>query len=246
MELFFVSEDIEFPTRSGKIKLIAPTKEEIEGTIIPYRNIYITTTNCTLQGMSNLFKSVGKQDILKCFSQKGKQVLLQDPRCPMPLGYIKGQGDFIPLEEKIKPLLGADTIRIAIVNGMSTSLGDSVVGLRALSNFHEIFSQNFEEIIIDVFQFEPVTTIKLYDKDPIIRKVFQLPLPVDRFFGYNAYIDFSGFIVREEFNNQPMIDFYLEALSIPRNSIPPEGKRNHIYLNPIVAKMLEKPISLLR
>lgn len=204
---------------------------------IPVQNIYFCISDNLLLEISRIYKEICGSDDLRIFTGKGKEQIFSIKDFPKDIGYIKKEGvQFIPLETKLEQFTGKDVLKVAVINGMSNSFGDSIVGLRALNIFHEKASKFFHRIKIDLYQADPMKTLMLYSKESIINNIHFLPASLDCLLEYDAYVDLDFMIMREEFNNQPLIDFYLEALSISKLGVADEKKRVFLVIDKAVGQ----------
>lgn len=150
------------------------------------------------------------------------------------------------IEENIKPFIGREKISIGIVNGMSSAMGDHLIGMKALNLFHNELSKYFKNVEIVLYQLIPKHIFPITVQDPIIHHVVGMPAPVSRLEKHDLYLDFGGMIVWENFNNQPMIDFYLEELGLDKTKISPNDKRCSIKLSDQAAFDMDEIIKVIK
>ncbi|MEY3219363.1 MAG: hypothetical protein RIT27_720 [Pseudomonadota bacterium] len=126
-------------------------------------------------------------------------------------------------------------LKIAVMNGFGSAMGDSIMGLTALRTFYQILSEQFEQLQLDVFlRFDAVDRLKLvYQQFNLIDHIAGMPVNVSTLLKYNAIIDFSGIISRYDqwASNWAMIDFYLAKFGVDPAKIPPLHKRNILEIN---------------
>jgi tetratricopeptide (TPR) repeat protein len=126
-------------------------------------------------------------------------------------------------------------IKIAVMNGFGSAMGDSVIGLTALRTFYQILSEYFEKVQLDVYlRFDAVERLKLvYQQHNIIDNISGMPVDVSTLLKYDAFVDFSGIISRYDqwASHWAMIDFYFAKLGIDPAKVPPLQKRNLLQLN---------------
>ncbi|MDD5457634.1 MAG: glycosyltransferase family 9 protein, partial [Candidatus Margulisbacteria bacterium] len=250
MDFFYVTNNLKLPVDLSRpdraILFNAPPLDAVITRQVPSDYLYFTT-ECNTNTIKHLCKLIYKQDMLVNAPAGAIRQIQSHPGFPRDIGYIKSKHKvFIPLEEKIKPLLGKKLLKVAIINGMGTGSGDSLVGIRALQVFYEKLKQFFSEVEIDLFQFHLEKNLQLYGKEDAVHMLYPLPGPLPKLLEYDACVDMGSFIAREEFNDRPMIDFYLQALSIDSDTVSAEDKRVVIKLDPYIEKDLDKSMQILK
>jgi ADP-heptose:LPS heptosyltransferase len=82
------------------------------------------------------------------------------------------------------------------------------------------------EVSITMFQLNPMRLAPITKQwHPKFQQIFMMPNRHQRLLDHDMFIDFGSLLLRENFGNQPMIDFFFEALSIDSESVPLERKR---------------------
>jgi len=193
--------------------------------MIPFSHIYVTS-------MSQVGQFVRHGDMA------GKLVKLEDAatgfianhkRCPVNISFraegIKQAIDNSPVAQKA-------SIRLGILNGMGRSFGDNVAGLGVLQHLHRYLSSRFSEVQIDLLQRNAGPQSVLYSRYPIVNQTVQLPVSVTQFFSYDAYIDLSDLLSLPGFNELPLYDFYLGALSMQKEIRRKKDKRTELSVLP--------------
>ncbi len=241
MNFFFVNKNINLNCIAGgnyPKDLIAPPEETIQSRMVSSKNIYVSTES-HIEQLCGLAKLTNNAGCIECSPESSKNQIMNHASFPLNLGYNKMVNtQLIALQTKIAPLRIKKELKIAVINGIGSGTGDAIVGLKALEYFHKILSESFSQISVDLFQINSLKNKAIYEKNPNIHEIIQLPVPLPNLLNYDAYVDLSGFIAREEFNNQAFIDFYLEAFSIPKDYYLPQEKRT-INLNNLLDKSLQ-------
>jgi len=136
------------------------------------------------------------------------------------------------IEDTIKPLLKKKQkeVSIGIVN-CSSGMGDQINFLRAMNILCDRLLNYFDDVKVDVYQILSERVTPLNIQEPWIRNVYQLPCKVNHLEKNDLYVDFSGFASCSSFNNQPMIDYFIEALGMDKKSVPPSEKRCFVKIN---------------
>lgn len=185
---------------------------------IPINRIYFSTPSDFYNQMNNLKKQVGNKDLM--FAIDPKMISDMD-------GYPKHIG-FSKLEECLDQFKGTPEMKIGIVNAMSNAVGDHLIGMRAFEIWHNKICEMLPgtKVTIALFQLNPhrlADITKLWANQ--INSLYMLPNNTGRLMEQNAFIDLGTLLLREGFDTEHMIDFFLKALSIDPNSVPPEEKR---------------------
>ena len=185
------------------------------------------------------FHQAGYKDFnVKVFIDKRQ--IFEHPKFPIDLtysgGYFKQGEEFIPLEEKIKPLLGKDKIRVAVVNGMGGGIGDNIVGMTALNIFYDRLMNYFKEVDIGIFTLRP-RGLPILRQETIVNEIYLMPAPAELLFQYDAIVDLSNMTGWPIFK-QPFMDFFINAFSIDPKSVPDEQKRCFVKINEQIAREL--------
>jgi len=132
-------------------------------------------------------------------------------------------------------LISTKQLKIAVMNGFGSAMGDSIIGFTALRSFYRLLNEKFEKLQLDVFlRFDAVDRLKLvYQQHDIIDQIGGMPVNVSTLLKYDVIVDFSGIISRYDqwASNWTMVDFYLAKFGIDPATIPPLHKRNLIQLN---------------
>jgi 2-polyprenyl-3-methyl-5-hydroxy-6-metoxy-1,4-benzoquinol methylase len=140
----------------------------------------------------------------------------------------------VSLLEQIQLFRGKKVLHIALLNGVGGGLGDAIIGLTALRVLHKTLKQHFSDVKIDIFTRADrlYYTQAIYQQQNCVNEIKNMPLTLETFFAYDAFLDFSGFIdVYDQFKGMPMLDFYFHKMGIDGNEIKAEDKRNLIKCN---------------
>ena len=250
MELFYTTKDLSFnfaahPDQVLKYNFHGSEKPKVE-------NIYACTAAC-IGILSNCFQraeGLPKDFSLMVLNEANKRQIYGLSDFPTVLSNFPGwleetsfigatldqsqkipPTEFIPLENKIEKFKNKKEITVFILNGMGSGLGDTIVGLTALNVLYEKLKEHFKKVIIDIGP-TPISSSKghrslcnqLNKKSHNIRQTRLLPIPLIDLFKYDLVVDYSCVVLRENFNNQPMIDFYLENMGIDPKTVPSEHK----------------------
>jgi hypothetical protein len=124
-------------------------------------------------------------------------------------------------------------LRIALINGVGTMLGDTLVGSRALEIAIEKLSAAFGTIEIHVvlaWNARPGAEGVLR-RSPAVTSLQENAITFDVLRGFDAYWDFSVLLRLEGYNTRTLIDFYLEHFAIDPQSVATDEKLPKIRLS---------------
>ena len=248
MYIFHVIKNIELAVAKNiKFKLNAPPHTQLISRQISSEHFFIST-----QSHYNKLKRQSiinyKQNYLVKAKKSAIDIIYNTKTFPTNLTYQKGAcGTYGAFEDIVTKLRKQKkNLSIAIINGIGTGAGDSIIGLTALNVFHKLLLQVFTEVKIDLFQIDINKNSILYKKEKTINALYQLPLTLINFLSYDAYVDLSSLINWEDFNDRPMIDFYLQTFSIDFKRINNQDKSCKISTNSNISKVIELEINKLK
>ncbi|MBA1264986.1 hypothetical protein [Stutzerimonas stutzeri] len=170
--------------------------------------------------------------------------LLAWPYFPVRLGRMSasvGQGLRLHLEDEPLPrqlqALRArkpdkQHLRLAIVNGFGTNLGDCTIGITAFRAVLNCLREHLPSLSCDIL-FGPGTsaaTADILQDAPEIERVLFHALTVTEFAQYDAYFDFTHFIRQPRYNELPTVDWVLWWCGLAPQNVPPEHKRNRGHI----------------
>jgi hypothetical protein len=110
---------------------------------------------CTRTGLVN----AGLQSSLRVLGNQEQSRVARLHGFPRNVGRQPGQ-DRLPrsLSSRLGPLAGRNPLRVAILNGMGSGMGDSIAGLRALEIFHEELSRACPRVFSTAVTLFPAAT----------------------------------------------------------------------------------------
>jgi len=200
---------------------------------VPINRIYFSTPSDFYNQMSHLKKQIGEKDLM--FAVDPKTISSME-------GFPKHIG-FGNLSECLEQFKGQPELKIGIVNAMSNAVGDHLIGMRAFEIWHDRVCEMLPgtKVTISLFQLNPhklADITKLWaDK---INALYMLPNNTGRLIEQNAFIDLGTLLLREGFDTEHMIDFFLKSLSIDPDSVAPEEKRMKYLVSDDTKERVEK------
>lgn len=187
---------------------------------VPVSNIYFSTPTDFYNQVNNLKKQVGEKETNDLIFALDAKMISDLVGFPKNIGF--------QTLKNLEQFKGKSEIKIAIVNAMSNSMGDHLIGMRAFDYWQKKVSEMFPEakVIISFFQLNPHSladiTKQRADK---IDHLYMLPSSTSKLMENDAFIDLGTLLLREGFNTEHMIDFFFKALSIDPTTVPNEEKR---------------------
>jgi hypothetical protein len=205
---------------------------------VPINKIYFSTPSDFFNQMANI-KKQSEKDIM--FAVDPKTISSLD-------GFPKHIG-FGNIEENIEQFKHLPEIKIGIVNAMSNAIGDHLIGMKAFETWHKRLSELLPntKIRIALFQLSPhrlADITRLWaDK---IDSLYMLPNSSSRLFEQNAYIDLGTLLLRDGFDTENMMDFFLKSLSVDPNTVAPEDKRIKYQVSEETLPQIQKIMRAIR
>jgi hypothetical protein len=203
---------------------------------MPTDRVYVTTPSDFKEYQKILGKEGRDKNVLVCIDPDDVIAL---PNFPEYVTFRDG--------EKFEDIFGKYKeagISVAVMNGMSNALGDHMIGMRALCTFYERLIDLIpkEKVRVDLHQLNPARIHHINSQwQAVARHVFSMPTPLELFLAYDVYFDFGGLLMLEDFNDTPMMDFYLRGLSLDPTSVD-DSKKVPLYAPAVEA---DKEIEML-
>lgn len=125
-------------------------------------------------------------------------------------------------------------VRIAIFNGLGAGIGDTLMGLAALSKACDLIAKIAEPIFEVVYSRDQFFRLAhIYQHTPLVNKVHVAPLTLEQLVEFDAIFDTGGMANRQDFDKMVTVDFFLKYLGLNPIEIPDEEKRSTlIHLAP--------------
>jgi len=186
---------------------------------ISFDRIYFSTPADFNNYMENIKEQIGEQS--GNVHVVAPEKIVTHPQFPEHIGFQN-------LEEVVLKYRDRSIFKLAILNAMSNAIGDHLIGMQAFDYFYDQLQILMPgvELEISLFQINPyrlnVITQRWAGK---FKHIHLLPNCLTKLVENDAFIDLGTLILRENFGNQPMIDFFLEALSVDPKKVAPERKR---------------------
>jgi hypothetical protein len=116
--------------------------------------------------------------------------------------------------------------RVHVINGMGVTLGDSIIGLTALSAVASLHPSL--RFVIYRPAHSPHYVKQLYElAAPLFGTMIDLPVRLDAIPERELKVDIGNHLFWPNFSTWPMIDFFLDAMGVCPADIPTGQKRNH-------------------
>jgi hypothetical protein len=115
-------------------------------------------------------------------------------------------------------------IKILIINGFVSGIGDNLVGMQALAIFNDKWKSKFNKIEYHLYN-ENINRIKdTVDRYQVFTKYHSYPCDTSILKDYDAIIDLDDIHLWPEFNTMNMIDCFLSVMGISPITISPTDK----------------------
>jgi len=189
-------------------------------TNIPVSKIYFSTPTDFYNQVNSLKKQIGEKETNDLVFAVDSNMISGLSGFPKNIGFQTLKG--------LEQFKGQSEIKIAIVNAMSNSIGDHLIGMRAFDYWHKKVSEMFPEtkITISFFQLNPHNLADITkQRSEKIDHLYMLPSSTSKLMENDAFIDLGTLLLKEGFNTEHMIDFFLKSLSIDHTTVPIEEKR---------------------
>ncbi|NLR76698.1 glycosyltransferase family 9 protein [Leeia aquatica] len=112
-----------------------------------------------------------------------------------------------------------------VLNGMGVALGDSIIGISALA----WLKAHHPDLHIHLYRARhaPRYVEALYQlASPLLQQVHYLPQPLPKLDADAALVDLADIVYWPQFDDTPMIDFFLSGLGIDPARVPAASKAN--------------------
>ena len=205
---------------------------------ISINQIYFSTPSDFYNQVKNIKNQTGIDDV--AFAIDPNAVSSMDG-FPEQVGF----GDLQILEK----YHGQKEIKIGIVNAMSNAIGDHLIGMMAFDYWHKKLSEMLPDtkIIVTFFQLNPygLQNINQQFADKIDH-LYVLPSNMVNLLQQDVYIDLGTILLREGFDTENIMDFFLKSLSINPTSVPDKEKRIRFSVPEDVQRHTEKMFRAIR
>lgn len=221
VKLYFVTAPLKLSLPHKKRELQVPTAEQLQSRNIPADCLY-----CGNIAWEVIQAKGALGDMKVC--------VIQDADIPANLLPFKLsiENDF----ESFCNKLGDRTrpVRIALLNGFGTMLGDTALGCGALMALWETLNGGqlkFEFHAFASWNARPGVET-LLESCPAIHSVQPYSPTLKQLHGFDAYIDFSSLLSLSGYGQEYFIDFYLKHLGVNPASFSSEKKRPWFKFEP--------------
>jgi len=215
---FYLTEDVTVNILQKGIQYVHNFKGTM-GSEISSSKIHITTPSDYNKICSSIKSSGKNPDICK----------LINPEEIMSHEYYPENITFKEIIEDTPEFIkGKKQVKVAIMNGISNAFGDYIVGLNAFSLYQDKLKEKYPDVEFkfSLFQLNPHKFSNITMQwSHLCSCVSTMPINLSRFLSHDVYIDFGALLLYENFSNQPMFDFFLEAFSPSLKNVPLNQKR---------------------
>ena len=181
--------------------------------------VYFTTPSNYYEQLNILKKELG---------EKADEVMFAvDPEHIQCLSNFPKQIGFGKIDSDIEGFREKKELKIAIINAMSNSIGDHLIGMQAFDQWYSQLQQKLPETKIDItfFQHKPCMMAEITMQSPNVRHLYVLPSNIDKLMTQDAFVDMGTLLLRDGFDTENMMDFFLSAFSLDPKEIHSSQKR---------------------
>ena len=217
MQLFYVKNSVTLQLPHKQCVLTAPSHEALASQQIPIANVYCGNIGWEVIHANT---TVGEESAVVVPINPEIQRILPPAINPWSAGHdlvtqVQSMMRHRPEEKRHAP------IKLALLNGVGTMLGDTLVGSSAM----EIAFRRLTEAIgpvevhaILAWNARPGAE-NIMARCPAFSHVQGHSIRLEQLCGYDSYWDFSSLLQMEGYNSVPLVDFYLSNLGIDPNSV---------------------------
>lgn len=212
---------------------------------LSFNHVYFSTPSDFHTHIENIKQQLGEEAAKGVRIIEPPQIVDHD-KFPMHIGFFKQWEKMIADIKDRFP--GNNPLKLAISNAMSNAIGDHLIGMSAFDYYREKLIKDLgRDLDISFYQLNP------YRVSPITKQwhgkyqhIYMLPNRLARFVDNDIFVDLGTLLLRDNFGNQPMIDFFLEALSIDPDTVPNEAKRMKYKTDPEIDAKLDKTFRIIK
>jgi ADP-heptose:LPS heptosyltransferase len=212
---------------------------------VPFRHVYFSTPSDFHNHVENIKKQMGEEMANQIRILNPPQVI-ERPEFPLHIGFYKEWDKVISnCKERMK---GKKKISVALLNAMSNAIGDHLIGMQAFEYFQEQLRKDLDmEVDFSFYQLNPYRVAPITRQSTgLFQHIYMLPNRLERLMEHDAFIDLGTLLLRDNFGTQPMIDFFLEALSINPATVPNDRKRMKYQLDPAALQKIQRVFNIVR
>lgn len=218
-------------------------KAVVENDRLPFDAVYFSTPS-DFQTHLDLIKKQSDQAV-QFVHVVDPAAVTEHQNFPLHIGFHSKWESMIECIRKKHP--GKKAFSLAILNAMSSAIGDHLIGMQAFDYFQQRLRQELGEVSISLFQLNPFRVA------PITRQwsnkyqhVYMMPNRLRKLMDHDLFIDLGTLLMRDTFSDRPMIDFFLEAFSINPKDVSDEAKRIHFTADPDVSAKVARILNTVR
>lgn len=220
MQFFYVKQPCTLALPQKQAELQSPSPEALGTLQIPLQNLYCGNVGWEITHARML---LGDEAVVVQPLTPEIEALL-----PLRLGPFSSQGDLLAqLRTKIGPPGKApQPLRLALINGFGTMLGDNLVGARALEIAVEHLRGVFGAVEIHAvlaWNARPGAD-GILSRSPVVTSMQTRSITLEALRQFDACWDFSSLLRMSGYDILPLIDFYLEHLGLDAALVPAAEK----------------------
>ncbi len=222
MHFFYVKQNVQLTLPHKQKLLIAPGSEALAQQCIPIENIY---GGFIFWEYNQAQKLIGESNAcLVDAGYIGKELL------PKKIESFCINGDIISqLQQTLRLQEAASNrpaVRIALVNGTGTMLGDSIVGSSILSYVGDYLASQGIDLSVDAYvAWNAKTGVEeIWKRTPYVNEVHGSSPTIAKLRHYDAYWDYSHLLHMDGYGTEQFGDFYFNHFGLDYARIDPTLK----------------------
>lgn len=224
MQFYYVKKSVDLTLPGKRLILEAPAADALLSQQIPLQHIHCGNTGWEVIHAQEI---AGKDCAVVLSPGPEIQALLPPLLQPASSGInlinqIRNLAQGRPADRQGQPL------RLALINGVGTMLGDTLVGSTALEIASRVLTEagvgKVDIHAIQAWNTRPGTG-DILARCPAVAHVQGHSITLDKLRAFDAYWDFSLLLKMEGYNTRPLLDFYLNQFGIDPAGINPAVKR---------------------
>lgn len=211
MQYFFVKKDISLKLPHKQKELYGASKEDVAAGQIPLNRIY-----CGFIAWEHISAQQQMGEEQSCLIN---QDLIDSNLLPYKVKSFEEGGDLL---DQLKPILArhqgvtSKVLKIALMNGTGTMLGDNIVGASVLTNVLLYLKSKGVQAEVDVFiawNARPGAEA-IWEQTTGINKVFSSSPTIAELQHYDFYWDYTALLLLKGYSSEHFGDFYLNHFGI--------------------------------
>lgn len=235
MRLYYVRQAVRLKLPHKCVLREAPTQEQLETNAIPGSHVFCGAVAWEVKLAK---RALGDENVVELpFSRIPAHLLPAGVRC------FDDAGEFsVQVKARVERARQTDRpLKIAILNGFGTMLGDTALGAGAFNIFlqqMELQGVAVEATVFLAWNARP-DTAHILNACSAIHEVVQWAPSLRQLKQFDVYFDFTRLLAMPGYNHMHSIDFYLNAFGLNYHAIPDAEKRPFLPLSDTIREQVD-------